>query len=144
MEYLLVEALRELAQRGGIEVLRAEVSHHLGQCLGVRFMEEGSGHTLGDGVERAARRIGDDRPPRRLRLDRSDAEVLLAGEDEGAASGQQPDAFLVGHTAEESHVWPCQRLELGPIAAIAGDDKWQAERREGADGQVDPLVRDEA
>ena len=107
-------------------------------------MEEHAGLSLDDGVECAAGAVGDDRPAGRLGLKRRDAKILLAWQDVGPASGKEVGQVIVGHAAQESDVGMRQGLQRGPVSPVASDDQRQPQLVEGAHGQVNPLVGDQA
>src|SRR6185295_15500072 len=86
----------------------------------------------------------DDRPSARLRLEGDEPEVLLLGEDQGAAPGIELREPGVGHVPEEPHVRGRAPLELAPARTVAGDDERAVESPERLNDEVLALVGDES
>ncbi len=91
-------------------------------------------------VGRAATAVGDDRRTAGHRLDRHEAEVVLAREDQGAAALHEVDHLGVALLAEERDVGRGAAPELVECGTVAGDDQRQAETAEGLDRHADALV----
>src|SRR5262249_34668562 len=75
------------------------------------------------------------------RLDRHDAEVLLAGEDQRPAPPQVVPYLLVRPPAQEAHVRMGQLPQTLLVLPRADDHQVPPQTHTGVDGQVDALVR---
>src|SRR5207249_1651183 len=92
--------------------------NRLPERVGGRLREKGTRPPVDHGLESATAPVGDDRAPCRLRLDRRDAEVLLAGEQEGAGAAVELAELGVGDAAQEARVGRGQRLEPSALGAL--------------------------
>ncbi len=161
----LQEAAQPLARKGGnprAEDVRGELlgarpaTHRVDRRHGLEaFHGRRDGLGLGGGKERpggaldhrleespAAER--DDRRSAGHGLDRRDAEILLAREDEGARALQVVDDDGVRCVAEQAHVGRQIALDRGALRPVA--DHHELSRGHAAEGlhdRIDPLVRRE-
>ena len=129
---------------GRIKTIGMETTDRLGQGIGRLFLEKEARLPLDHIVQGAPAGIGDDGPPGGHGLHGRDAKVLQAGKEKGAAAGHQAGQIGVGHAPEEAHVGPGESLQVGPVAALAGDPQRQPQPIQRLYGQVDTLVGDEA
>ena len=72
-------------------------------CLGV---EEDARDAIDHRLDRPARPVGDHRSPRRLRLHLRDPEIVLGGEDGGAALAVEPIFLRIGDPPQEGDIGP--------------------------------------
>ena len=82
-------------------------------AAGAGFVDEDAGFAGDDGFERAAAGVGDDRPAARLRLERHDAEVLLARQQHDGGAAIQIANLVVAAAAEKRHVLIAGRCVAG-------------------------------
>ena len=111
------------------------------------LVDEDAGDAVEDRLDRAAAAQRDDRRPARLRFDRHDAEILLAGKEHGRRASILVVYGLVGQRAEKLHVGSRARGEIHQRAAlgsVADDAKWHVGEMAGLDGHVDALIRNES
>src|SRR5687767_8802949 len=82
-----------------------------GQRVGMQLVEEYARFSVHHRLERAATRQRNDRPAARLRLERSDSEILLPGQDERQRAPVLVADRVVRQRTEESHVLSGERSE---------------------------------
>lgn len=111
-----VKFLSVAADNVGIEPLVAEIRDRIRQRLGCLLLEKDACLARQDASERATRPVRDHRLASGLRLDRRDAEILFAREDERAASRKLFAGILVTQTPEEGDVPARHRAQLLLVA----------------------------
>ena len=130
--------------RARIETHRLEALHGLGQRRCSRLAKEETAHALYDRIERAACRVGDDRPAGCHGLDRSDAEIVFAGKNERAAASAVLIGLGVVKPSHKSNVGTSHGLKLCALASVADYHERQPEAVERLHRQVDALIRNQA
>src|SRR5205823_1335952 len=142
-----VEAQGLLARRFRAEVAlaRLEGLQRARQALDALFSKPGAGRGCRaghrqDGLGGAAAPEGDHGRPAGLRLDRHDAEIFFAGEDQRATAAHLLANYLVRLPAEEMNGWARQRAQMPLVLAGADDEQVPAQAIARLDGQVEALV----
>ena len=142
-EILGRELFRMRVQVSGIEVPFAlfEALQSLGQALRALLAEEQAGLAVHHGLGSATASVSDDRDPGRHGFHRDDAEVFLAGEEQGPAAGHELAHGGIVLAAHKAHAGACLGLELLHHLAVTGHHQRAA--KAGADlyGQINALVR---
>ncbi len=129
------------ADRRRLEVEALEAEHRAGDALERLRREEHAGAVGEDGLDEPAARVADDRAACGHRLHGGDAEVLLGGDDQRAAAGEERGQLAVGDAAEEVDVVARRAaLEARPCRPVPGDEQRNAEVVAGLDREVDALV----
>src|SRR5262249_50103564 len=120
----LIEALGLASRRPRRQQLGTllESLDRLGQAIGRLFLKPNAGR-LTRVAERdhrfrgSAPAKGNHRRAAGLRLDRHDAEIFLAGKQQGPAAAQMIADHLVRLPAEEVYAWPSQGTQPGFVLA---------------------------
>ena len=111
----------------------------VGEGLGRRFVDEQAGLSGHHRLERATAAERDHRPAARLRLERHDAEVLFAGQQ----NDRRP-AVQIAHVGSVSRprncVSPPPAVRAPPLRTVSDDLQRNARALTRLDRQVDPLV----
>src|SRR5215831_10332672 len=122
-----------------------EAGDGVAQCLCGLLAEKDAGRFSRiqsmDGLSDASARIGDDRRSAGLCFQRSNAEILFCGEDEGASRSQQFAQSLARHFSDKFDIGTAYGARALRLGTIAGDDEAALRHRaKGLDDQIDPLV----
>ena len=119
------------ADRGPASYSAGSEAPHRGlDRVGRLLDEELAGHTRQRGVERAAACVGEHRPAAGHRLDRDQAEVVAAGEDQRLAALHQGHEAVVVDMPEELDVRRRGCGEALEVGTAPGDHEALAEPRE--------------
>src|SRR5206468_6930238 len=135
--HLAPEALAREAERVGAQRLRAERRalgpvDGLGERLDRLLPEEDARAPLDDRLERAALAKGDHGKATRLGLDRDDAKVFAAREDEQTRRAVELAESLVRDRAEELDRRPGDPPKRAPLGSVARDPQAPPRQRERA------------
>ena len=127
---------------------RSDVPSAVARCASAnavdrRLVDQKAGLAGDDRFERAAAAQRDDRPAARLRLERDDAEVLLARQQHDCGAPIQVADVVVRQAAEElGRPPPAARSSAGAFRAVADDRQRHPCEAARVDRQVDPFVWD--
>jgi hypothetical protein len=134
------------SDRGRVEPAGERVANRRGERPRRRLVDQDARFTRHDRLDGAAPAEGDDRTSTRLRLDRHDAEVFLAGHQDQCGPIVLVANPVVGEAAEERHIaggFGRQALEPRPVRPLADDRERNAGEAAGVDGNLEALVRNE-
>ena len=108
------------------------------------FAEKEAGTALNDGLQRAACAVGDYGTPARHTFQRRQPEILLAGQNQGAAAGVRLGHLAVRLLSQKPHSRARLALERGPFGAGPDDVKRRAQAIAGLNGEVNSLITEQA
>ena len=112
------------------------------KAVGRAVVHEHAGDAVDDGLERTAAGKGDDGTSARLRFDRHDAEVFLAGKEDGRRATVEVTNVLVGSRAEQRDVagFACMSSQCLAFGTVADDSERDAREVAGVNRHVEALV----
>src|SRR3989442_1507048 len=109
----------------GIELALVKGCQGFSQTFNRLFAEENPGHAINNRSQSSASAISDDRASSRLSLNRSDAEILFAGEEKSPTMREIIEDLLIGEAAHNPNGWSRQLLQRLQIAPATNDNKRQ-------------------
>src|SRR5438270_9098725 len=123
MKPLARERRRVCANRGAVPRAALRVIQRRAERVYRRVLEKNPGAAWDNGVAHAANTKSDDRRAERHRLERRDAEVFDAGEDQALGAAEGIDDHVSRYVAEELNVGSAAGAERGEERTAADHDE---------------------